>query len=278
MDGAGRRRVHVYIAFAELCVDDLPLHMQRWGVLTLGLVCGIVASTGAPPIPVHEPVARIQTRPKSVTATCANLTGDCTLELQAALDTGAEIVRIPHIGRPWVLSMAGNPNDSAGMLRERATGYHGAAISLRSHQQWLVESGVVLQAARGSFHGEQDSLLMGAGVENISIVGLPPLGATLVMWKMDYANASLYPPGSCSARGACRMGISLMNCSNGAHSPPLSHPFPSYRSEKWSLRSRTPSPHRPKHRRRRRLCAWRIWRPLPAAHPRRQLSPGRLCR
>ena len=66
LDGAGRRRVHVYIAFAELCVDDLPLHMQRWGALTLGLVCGIVASTGAPPIPVHIPVARIQTMPTNV--------------------------------------------------------------------------------------------------------------------------------------------------------------------------------------------------------------------
>ena len=166
--------------------------------LLLLLACG-VALTAKP------------TRPKSVTAACTNSSGDCTLELQAALDTGAETVRIPHIGRPWILSMAGNPGGAA--LRARAGGYHGAAISLRSHQQVVLESGVVLQAARGSFHGEQDSLLMGASVENVSIIGEPPLGATLQMWLLDYANKSLYTEGTCSGRGACRMGVSLMNVS-----------------------------------------------------------------
>ena len=145
-------------------------------------------------------------KPKSVTATCTNSTGDCTLELQAALDSGAETVRVPHIGRPWILSMAGNPGGAA-PLRSGAGDYHGCAISLRSHQQLVLESGVVLQAARGSFHGEQDSLMMGVSVENVSVVGEPPLGATLQMWKLDYANKSKYIQGTCSARGACRMGI-----------------------------------------------------------------------
>eukprot|EP01045_Picozoa_sp_COSAG04_P000223 COSAG04_NODE_4_length_52282_cov_12.667133_59_plen_346_part_00 len=178
-----------------------PLRAMGPRALLLLLACG-VALTAKP------------TRPKSVTATCTNSSGDCTLELQAALDTGAEMVRIPHIGRPWILSMAGNPGGAA--LRARAGGYHGAAISLRSHQQVVLESGVVLQAARGSFHGEQDSLLMGASVENVenvSIIGEPPLGATLQMWLLDYANKSLYTEGTCSGRGACRMGVSLMNVS-----------------------------------------------------------------
>ena len=69
-------------------------------------------------------------------------------------------------------------------------------------------------AKRGSFHGLQDSLIMGTGISNASIVGLGANGATLRMWKMDYANASLYQQGTCSARGACRMGIELTNVSD----------------------------------------------------------------
>ena len=149
----------------------------------------------------------------TVTATCKNATGDCTLELQAALDSGAGTVIVPHLGRPWILSMAGNPN-STNVGAPRNAGYHGASIQLRSNQRIVLESGVVLQAARWSFHGEQDSLIMGVSVRNVSIVGQAPLGATMVMWKMDYANASLYKQGTCSARGACRMGISLMNATN----------------------------------------------------------------
>ena len=55
---------------------------------------------------------------------------------------------------------------------------------------------------------------MGTSVRNVSICGEAPLGATMVMWKMDYANKSLYTQGTCSARGACRMGIVLANATD----------------------------------------------------------------
>jgi hypothetical protein len=129
----------------------------------------------------------------TVTATCTNSSGDCTLELQAALDSGASTVLVPHLGgRPWILSMAGNPNSSssfsstssgspAQLQRVQSGGYHGAAISLRSNQEIVLASGVVLQAARGSFHGEQDSLVNGVGVRNVTIRGEPPLGAMIAL-------------------------------------------------------------------------------------------------
>ena len=153
---------------------------------------------------------------RTVTATCTNKTGDCTLELQAALDSGATIVRVPHIGRPWILSMAGNPNTTRSLhdAREKSRGYHGASISLRSNQEIVVASGVELRAARGSFQGLQDSLIMGTSISNVTIRGEPPLGGIMTMWKLDYANQSLYQEGTCSARGACRMGFSLVNVSN----------------------------------------------------------------
>jgi polygalacturonase len=151
-------------------------------------------------------------RPRSVSASCWGWTAaDSTESLQAAIDCGASEVRVPKMRGPWVVSTTATRRSPAAV---GSRGTHAAALYLRSNQRVVLEEGVVVLAKRGSFHGLQDSLIMGTGISNASIVGLGANGATLRMWKMDYANASLYQQGTCSARGACRMGIELTNVSD----------------------------------------------------------------
>ena len=50
--------------------------------------------------------------------------------------------------------------------------------------------GAVLQARRGFFHEPNDALLRLDGVSNVSIIGTG--SAAIRMWRVDYANASLY--------------------------------------------------------------------------------------
>jgi hypothetical protein len=151
-----------------------------------------------------------------VTAACTQF-ADCRPELQAALDSGAGTVLVPRLpsNRPWLLSCPPDPappppSASAAIplapLRSRTAGFHGAALQLRSNQRIVLASGVVLLAVRESFHGLEDGFVMGTSVANVSIVGQGPLGATLQMWKADYANASRYTFGM-------RMGITLSNVS-----------------------------------------------------------------
>lgn len=112
---------------------------------------------------------------------------DSTHILQAAIDCGTAEVLVPKMRGPWVLSTPPAPRPSTSL---RSSGVHAAAIYLRSHLKMVLEEGVTLQAKRGSFHGLQDSLIMGTSITSVSIVGLGA-GATLRMYKNDYANASL---------------------------------------------------------------------------------------
>ena len=69
-----------------------------------------------------------------------------------------------------------------------------------------------VSARRHVADGEQDTLFIASDTVNTALVGEGD-GATFTMWKMDYANESLYRQGTCSARGACRMGLTLQNVS-----------------------------------------------------------------
>ena len=136
---------------------------------------------------------------------------DCTTELQAALDSGAGQVVVPRLpgGRPWLLSTQPAPSAavSAALVGGSATGDHTAALYLRSHQQLLLRSGVVLEAKRGSFMGLEAGLITAAGVTNVSVVA-EGSGAEFRMHKMDYVNSTLgYAP------SPDRMGITLSNVS-----------------------------------------------------------------
>jgi hypothetical protein len=105
---------------------------------------------------------------------------DATECLQNAIDSGAETVLIPYVGRPWIIR----------------------PIRLRSHLKLLFEPGVVVLAKRGEFRGRGDSLFRAVNATDITLIGY---GATLRMWKRDYQK----PP---YEKAEWRMGLSFVGC------------------------------------------------------------------
>jgi len=93
---------------------------------------------------------------------------DATAAVQAAIDSGAPEVVVPYMGMDWIVG----------------------PLVLESDQKILFEPGVVVTAKEGAFRGEQDSLLTGTGVRNVTISGY---GAVLRMRKADYATKSYTP-------------------------------------------------------------------------------------
>ena len=117
----------------------------------------------------------------------ANATATC---LQAAFDAAlpGDVIEIPFTGEPWVVSRP---------LFLRRDG-----ITLQ------LLPGVVLEAQRGQFHGESDSLLtVGGGtaalVAGVTVRGSP--GAVLRMHRADYANSTLY------SKAEWRHGLQLVS-------------------------------------------------------------------
>lgn len=109
---------------------------------------------------------------------------DCTVELQAALsDITLRRVIIPRGVQPWsTLPLVLN----------------------RSNFVLTFEAGAIVQARRGFFHDLYTPLLNVIGVSNVSIEG--DTGASLRMWRSDYANASQYD------HSEARHGIILKSC------------------------------------------------------------------
>ena len=70
-----------------------------------------------------------------------------------------------------------------------------------SHRAIHLAAGVVLHAMKGEFKGGADALLTCDGAANVSVVGEG--GATLLMRRAEYANASLY------AHGDSRHGVAI---------------------------------------------------------------------
>lgn len=105
---------------------------------------------------------------------------DATAALQGAIDSGAPRVRVPFIGRPWVVR----------------------PITLRGNLELEFAAGVVVEAKPGEFRGGGDSLFRAVDVTNLVVRGY---GATLRMRKRDYQN----PPYS---KAEWRMGLSLTGC------------------------------------------------------------------
>jgi len=105
---------------------------------------------------------------------------DTTECLKKAIDSGAETVLIPYVGRPWVTR----------------------PIRLRSHLKLVFEPGVVVLAKRGEFKGHGDCLFRARNATDITLIGY---GATLRMWKRDYQK----PP---YEKAEWRMGLSFVGC------------------------------------------------------------------
>ena len=87
---------------------------------------------------------------------------DSTKFLQAAINSGAERLVVDRMPSPWV----------------------SRPLKAASNQHLVLEKGVVLLAKRGEFTGRTERLLAVDGVENVRITGY---GATLRMWREDYA-------------------------------------------------------------------------------------------
>lgn len=86
---------------------------------------------------------------------------DATHSLQACLDSGAKVVLIPAMGRPWVTE----------------------PLFPRSHTTIILQEGAVVVAKKGAFRGTGDALLSLKNVEDVALYGY---GARLAMRKSDY--------------------------------------------------------------------------------------------
>ncbi len=86
---------------------------------------------------------------------------NATWALQAALDSGAEIIVVPNMGTPWLID----------------------SVELTSNQTILFENGVIVEARPGSFLDRGAKLFKIQDKENITLRGY---GATLKMRRSDY--------------------------------------------------------------------------------------------
>ena len=87
---------------------------------------------------------------------------DSTAYLQAAINSGAAKLIVEKMPSPWVVT----------------------PLKAASNQHIVFEDGAVILAKRGEFVGRNDRLFTVDGVENVRITGY---GATLRMWRDDYA-------------------------------------------------------------------------------------------
>lgn len=90
---------------------------------------------------------------------------DSTHAIQGAINSGAEKVIIPYVGKDWIVT----------------------PIKLVSNQDVVFEPGVVVVARKDSFKGINDSLFSAVDVNNITLTGY---GATLRMRKKDYTGSA----------------------------------------------------------------------------------------
>ena len=86
---------------------------------------------------------------------------NATEALQAAIDSGVRLLRVPDMGEPWIVE----------------------PIELRSHQEILFEDGAEVLALRGAFRGRFAALFTAWDTEDVTLRGY---GATFRMWKRDY--------------------------------------------------------------------------------------------
>lgn len=108
---------------------------------------------------------------------------DSTEILQAAIDSGVERLIIDKMPSAWITR----------------------PLKLRSNLTIVFEDGVELVAKRGEFKGGGDSLLTIDDCDNVTLIGY---GATLRMWKEDYANPKLY------SKAEWRMAIAIHSSRN----------------------------------------------------------------
>ena len=92
---------------------------------------------------------------------------DATAALQAAIRSGAPRVWVPNMGTPWLIDM----------------------VWLASHQEILLEKGVVIESKPGSGFYTDGQLFKGASLKNVTLKGY---GATLKMRRDLFTSGKPY--------------------------------------------------------------------------------------
>jgi len=90
--------------------------------------------------------------------------GNATICLQAAIDSGAQILLVPNMGQPWQVD---------------------PLFLTSSNQEIIFESGVIVRTREGSFQDREDHLFTATSITGLTLRGY---GATLEMRKKDYQN------------------------------------------------------------------------------------------
>ena len=96
---------------------------------------------------------------------------DATANLQAALDSGASVVRIPYVGQHWITR----------------------PLAMRDKTMLVLDPGVVLMAKKGEYKDPHDAVITAERVKEVAIIGGP--GSRIEMHKADYLNEEEYPVG-----------------------------------------------------------------------------------
>ena len=111
------------------------------------------------------PAEAVYQSPKLINHVSADIWGfddqNATFAIQSAIDSGASMVVIPYVGKPYYVD----------------------PIILASNQTIILEEGVVIAARKGSFRGGGDSLFLAENQKEIAIIGY---GAVIEMRKDDY--------------------------------------------------------------------------------------------
>ncbi|MBT4482459.1 MAG: right-handed parallel beta-helix repeat-containing protein [Candidatus Latescibacteria bacterium] len=107
---------------------------------------------------------------------------DATEDIQSALNSGAERVIVPNMGKDWIVR----------------------PIKLAGNQEVIFEEGIIVTAKKGEFKGKGDCLFSATGLDNITLRGY---GATLRMQKKDYMTDAY-------DKAEWRMVLGIRSCSN----------------------------------------------------------------
>lgn len=109
---------------------------------------------------------------------------DATLNLQAAIDSGARRVIVDRQATPWLTT----------------------PLKLRSDLELVLEPDTKIQALPGAYLDIRDAMFTATKVSNLTIAGGP--GAEIAMRKQDYLDPEKY------AKSEWRHAISLLSCRN----------------------------------------------------------------
>ena len=158
------------LARSTAILSRVATTMTAFPFLVAVAMLAMLAAVAGLPSSAAPVAAGVSTMTLSAAPQCTNQS-DCTVELQAALDSGAPLVDVAPLpgGRPWIIR----------------------PVHLRSNTTVIFRPGVHVQAKRFSFHWITDSLINILHVQNVTVVAH---GAKFSMWKSDYTNSSLYQP------------------------------------------------------------------------------------